>query len=99
MSGSYRRRDWADEVGKGTETVSVASQLEAWAYNLRMSAKMEVNHQAKATAEYGAAVLAVGAEIVEQLTQISVTLMIMREETRSTPGVVAGTDCKPEEDK
>ncbi len=104
MSGSYRRRDWADEVGAGTETVSVQKQLELWACSLRGRSKMEISQEATAITETCAAVLAVGGEIVDQLTQITEALQVMLEtgDYRApgvTSGAVAGTDCQPEDDE
>ena len=75
MSISYRKREWSRVVGEGTETVSVAKQLELWAdIMLFDAAKQGMNQEVKAITEHGAAVLAVGSEIVDQLSAISTTL-------------------------
>ena len=94
MSMSYRKRAWSEEVGEGTETVSGAKQLELWAMDLRDRAHVTPEESDKAYAEVGAAVLAVGSEIVDQLTQISTALQVMMDR-----GAVAGTDCQPEDDE
>lgn len=103
MSTSYRKRAWSEEVGEGTETVSGAKQLELWAMDLRDRAHVTPEESDKAAAEIGAGILAVGSEIVEQLTQIGVSLEVMLEtgDYRVNPGVtsgvVAGTNCQPKE--
>ena len=92
MSTSYKKREWSRSVGESTETVSGARQLEFWANELLCRTSQGLSQEAKATEELAAAVLAVGSEVVAQLTQMVTVLQIMLER-----GVVAGTDCKPGE--
>jgi len=95
MSTSYKKREWSRSVGESTETVSGARQLEFWADAMLLRAdKQGVIQEAKANMELGAAVLAVGSEVVAQLTQLVTVLQVMLDR-----GAVAGTDCQPKEDE